>query len=158
MKEIVQNSSTNGRRGVTVVGPDEIKNVTDPIKGKLTRLGTIEGQESFEFIPGENGIWYLLDAGDTEVVRGATIVISMDLQSGNHCSIVALGDFAVIKSYGYKGRSSRIVAYKDGKKVDLPATVMAAMGLIEVDRQVVEVEIPPIDSPLAEALRKAGIV
>jgi len=35
---------------------------------------------------------------------------------------------------------------------------MAAMGLIPTENKPVVVEIPAIESPIAEALRKAGIV
>ena len=49
-------------------------------------------------------------------------------------------------------------AIKDGVRIKLPATVMAAMGLIPVENKPVEIKVPAIDSPIAEALRKAGIV
>jgi hypothetical protein len=80
------------------------------------------------------------------------------LQSGNHATIVAGGDFFVIRSFGYKRRSSSIRAFNNGVEIKLPATVMAAMGLIPTENKPVEVKIPAIESPIAEALRRAGIV
>ena len=91
-------------------------------------------------------------------IAGAVVVESESLQSGNHATIVAGGDFFVIKDYGYMRRRSEILAFKDGVRIKLPATVMAAMGLIPAENKPVEVEIPAIESPIAEALRKAGIV
>ena len=154
MQEVFRAISTNGRYGLAVVAETK---VTFPTKGKLTALGTFEGVKTFKFNADENGQWVYV-GGDLVPIAGAAVVESESLQSGNHATIIAGGGFFVIKDYGYMRRRSEILAFKDGARVKLPATVMAAMGLIPAENKPVEVEIPAIESPIAEALRKAGIV
>jgi hypothetical protein len=153
VQEIFRAISTNGRYGLAVVAE---KKVVFPAKGKLTLLGTFEGVKTFKFDADENGQWIYV-GGEIEAVSGAVVVDSESLQ-GNHATIVAGGDFFVIRSFGYKRRSSSIRAFNNGVEIKLPATVMAAMGLIPAENKPVVVEIPAIESPIAEALRKAGIV
>ena len=135
MEQIVRHSSTNGRWGVVVVAAAKI-DPRLPQFGSLERLGTFEGKDTFQFSPlaeadeGAGTWWYLLDAGDCEAVAGAEIVYSIGLQSSESASIVALGPFGVIRQYGYKRRSSWISAFRDGRPIDLPAPVLAAMGLL----------------------------
>jgi len=154
IQEVYRAVSTNGRYGIAVVA--EAK-VTFPSKGRLTLLGTFEGVKTFKFTADENGQWIHV-GGDLVPIAGAVVVDSESLQSGNHATILAGGDFFVIKDYGYMRRRSEIIAFKDGVRIKLPATVMAAMGLIPTENKPVEVKIPAIDSPITEALRKAGIV
>lgn len=154
IQEVFKAVSTNGRWGLAIVA--EAK-VTFPAKGRLTLLGTFEGIKTFKFTADENGQW-IYTGGDIVPVTGAVVVDSESLQSGNHATIIAGGDFFVVKDYGYMRRRSEILAFKDGVRIKLPATVMAAMGLIPAEEKPVEVEIPEIDSPIAEALRRAGIV
>ena len=153
MQEVFRAISTNGRYGLAVVAETK---VTFPAKGRLTLLGTFEGVKTFKFDADENGQWIHV-GGDVVPVAGAVVVESESLQSGNHATIIAGGDFFVIKDYGYMRRRSEILAFKDGARIKLPATVMAAMGLIPAENKPVVVEIPAIESPIAEALRKAGI-
>jgi len=154
MKEIIRRTSTNGRFGLVIVSESDVE---FPAKGTLTSLGKIEGHQTYKFGANEDGNWIYVDA-DAKPISGAVIVDEMNLQSSNRVTIIAGGDFFVVKSYGYKQRSSVIRAYKDGQEIDLPSTVLAAMGLISADNTVVEVEIPAIESPIAEALRKAEII
>lgn len=153
-QEVFRAVSTNGRWGLVVVAETK----TDfPAKGRLTLLGTFEGVKTFKFTADESGQWIYV-GGDLDPIAGAVVVDSMSLQSGNYATIIAGGDFFVIKDYGYMRRSSSIIAFKDGARINLPVTVMAAMGLIPAENKPVEVEIPAIESPIAEALKKAGIV
>lgn len=154
IQEVFKGISTNGRWGLAIVAETK---VAFPAKGKLTLLGTFEGVKTFKFNADENGQWIYV-GGDLVPVAGAAVVDSESLQSGNHATIIAGGQFFVVKDYGYMRRRSEILAFKDGARVKLPATVMAAMGLIPSDPKPVEIEVPAIESPIAEALRKAGIV
>lgn len=154
IQEVFKAISTNGRYGIAIVA--EAK-VTFPAKGALALLGTFEGIKTFKFTASEEGQWFYV-GGDLVPVVGATVVESESLQSGNHATIVAGGDFFVVKDYGYMRRRSEILAFRNGARIKLPVTVMAAMGLIPAENKPVEVKVPEIESPIAEALKRAGIV
>jgi hypothetical protein len=154
IREVFREVSTNGRWGLAIVAETK---VSWPAKGRLTLLGTFEGIKTYKFVADENGQWIYV-GGDLVPIAGAKVVDSESLQSNGDATIIVGGDFFVIRSFGYKRRRSEIMAYKDGARIKLPATVMAAMGLIPTENKPVEVEIPAIESPIAEALRKAGIV
>lgn len=139
MKEIFSARSTNGRWGLAVVGPD---GTTFPSQGRLRHVGNVAGMETYEFTPGETGTW-AMTAEDVTVHGGATMVTWQDLQSSRGVSLLLLGPQAVIEHHGYKRRSSRIVAYIDGAKTDIPGTVLAAMGLLQAGGEVIAVEPPP---------------
>lgn len=156
MRIISQETSTNGRWGLTIVG-DVADDFSFPAKGNLFNMGQIEGHKTFKFVPDENGQWIDL-AGDVELVAGCVEVCRESLQSNNVTTLIAGGEFFAYVSYGYKRRSQTVVAYNKGKLLDLPASVMAAMGLIDCTNEVVQIELPPIDNPIADALRRAGIV
>ena len=154
IQEVYRAVSTNGRWGLAVVAEEK---VTFPAKGKLALLGTFEGVKTYKFTADEGGQWFYV-GGDLVPIVGSVVVDSESLQSGNHATIVAGGEFFVIKDYGYMRRRSEILAYKNGVRIKLPATVMAAMGLLPAENKPIAVEVPTIDGPIAEALRKAGIV
>lgn len=154
IQEVYRAVSTNGRHGLAVVAETKVE---FPAKGELALLGTFEGIKTFKFTAAESGQWFHV-GGDLVPVAGAVVVESESLQSGNHATIVAGGDFFVVKDYGYARRRSEILAFKDGARIKLPATVMAAMGLMPVETKPIEIKVPDIESPIAEALRRAGIV
>lgn len=154
MQEVFKDVSTNGRSGLAIVAESE---VSFPAKGRLVLLGTFEGVKTFKFEAAQDGKWFYV-GGEIEAVSGAVVVESAYMQSNNYATIIAGGDFFVIRSFGYKRRSSNIRAFNNGVEIELPATVMAAMGLIPAENKPVVVEIPAIESPIAEALRKARIV
>ncbi len=139
MKEIFSASSTNGRWGLAVVGPD---GTTLPAQGSLRHVGSVAGMETYEFIPGETGTW-AMTAEDVTVHGGATLVTWQDLQSSRGASLLLLGPQAVVEHHGYKRRSSRVVAYVAGMKTDIPGTVLAAMGLLQAGGEVVAIAPPP---------------
>lgn len=155
MQEIFKAVSTNGRWGLCLVSETETK---FPAKGTLTFLGTFEGLKTYKFTPSDVGVWVYATHRKAVPLSGATVIEAVDLQSGQHATLLGGGDFFAITAYGYQKRSSDIRAFNKGEEVQLPPTVMAAMGLIPNDAKPVEVEIPELDSPIAEALRKAGIV
>ena len=156
MRIIRQETSTNGRWGLTIVG-DVADDFRFPAKGVLTDMGTIEGHRTFKFAADENGRWVDV-ASDVKLLAGCAEVCSMSLQSGDRATLLVGGDFFAYISYGYKRRSQTVVAYSHGKTVNLPAAVMAAMGLITCTTEVVQVEPPPVESPIADALKRAGII
>lgn len=140
MKEIFSARSTNGRWGLAVVGPEE---TTFPAQGSLRHVGKVAGMATYEFTPGDTGAWVAV-AGDVTVHGGATLVACEDLQSSHVASLLLLGPEAVVEHHGYKRRSSRVVAYVSGVETDIPGTVLAAMGLLQVDGEVIAVEPPPV--------------
>lgn len=141
MKEIFSARSTNGRWGLAVVGPEGTR---FPAQGSLRHVGKVAGMATYEFTPGETGTWVATTAGDVTVHCGATLVASEDLQSSQVASLLLLGPEAVVEHHSYKRRGSRIVAYVAGVETDIPGTVLAAMGLLQADGEVVAVEPPPV--------------
>lgn len=105
--------STNGRWGMSIVGPHGI---SLPAQGSLRHVGTVEGVSTYLFTPGEVGTWVQAHTESAKIHGGATKVQGMDLQSGRQASIVLLGPEAIVEWFGYKNRSSRVVAYADGKE------------------------------------------
>lgn len=140
MKELFSARSTNGRWGLAVVGPE---GTTFPSQGGLRHVGNVAGMATYEFTPGETGTW-AATAGDVTVHCGATLVAREDLQSSQVASLLLLGPQAVVEHHGYKRRSSRVLAYAAGVETDIPGTVLAAMGLLQPDGEVVAVEPPPV--------------
>lgn len=137
--EIFSARSTNGRWGLAVVGP---QGTTLPAQGSLRHIGKVAGMVTYEFVPGETGTW-VVTAEDVTVHGGATLVDCMDLQSSRVASLLLLGPQAVVEHHGYKRRSSRIVAYVSGVETSIPATVLAAMGLLKADGESIAIEPPP---------------
>ncbi len=149
MKEIFSARSTNGRRGLAVVGPE---GATLPAQGSLRHVGNVSGIETYEFTPGETGTW-VMTTEDVTVHRGATMVKWQYLQSSRGVSLLLLGPQAVVEHHGHKRRSSRVVAYVAGVETDIPGTVLAAMGLLQAGGEVVAVDPPPaLGGAMAAAL------
>lgn len=148
MEELFSAISTNGRWGLVVVGPEGVE---FPAQGSLRHVGNVAGMTTYEFLPGDTGTW-VLPAGDVKVHGGATLIARESLQSYQVASLLLLGPQAVIEQYGYKQRSSRIVAYINGEVVEIPGTVLAAMGLLQADGEIAVVEPPP---PLLGAMAAA---
>jgi len=148
MEEIFSARSTNGRWGLAVVGPE---GTMFPAQGSLRHVGKVAGMATYEFTPGETGTWVAV-AEDVTVHGGATLVASEDLQSSQVASLLLLGPEAVVEHHGYKRRSSRIVAYVAGFETDIPVTVLAAMGLLNINGNVIAIEQPPVlDGAMAAA-------
>lgn len=139
MKELFVARSTNGRWGLALVGPEETdlkeRNTVKPV-------GTVSGVQVFEVSPTDEPTWVRI-AGDVTVHGGATLVASVDLQSNGMMSLLLLGPMAVVEHHGYRRRTSQIVAYEDNVAVGIPSTVLAAMGLLKIDKPTDIVEPPP---------------
>lgn len=148
MKELFSARSTNGRWGLAVVGPDD---ATLPAQGSINHIGRVAGVDTYVFTPGETKTW-VLTSGEVTAHGGATVVAMLDLQSSDWASIVLLGPEAVVESHGYKRRSSSFSAFLNGEKVDIPAPVLLAMGLIAPRAEVAEVPPPPaLEGAMASA-------
>jgi hypothetical protein len=146
--------STNGRWGISLVasGLDEDA-LKRPIQGTIRHLGNVAGFDTWEVSPCESGEWYWL-ADDVEVVGGAVVLSEMGLQSNGQATLMRLSAEAVVKSYGYKRRSSRYVALVNGERRDIPDAVLAAMGLVQ-GSGVREADSLPKPEPLQGAMAAA---
>jgi len=140
MKELFAVSSTNGNYGLAIVGPE---GTTFPARGSIKHLGKVAGMATYEFTPGETETWVFV-GGDVQVRGGATMVAFEDLQSSRFASILLLGPEAIIETHGYKGRGSSIEAYVQGVRTDIPATVLAGMGLIKAEGKIIAIAPPPV--------------
>lgn len=156
MKEIYKTLSTNGRWGLSIVSGDDI-DITEPAQGVLTRLGEIGGIATYRFDAQLSGQWFVVVPNLAQPLAGCSVVTEISLQSSRYVTLIAGGEFMAFECIGYKGRKSWVQAFSKGQSVDLPASVMAAMGLIQCKEEVVKVEIPKINNALQEALLKAGL-
>ena len=156
--EIARGTSTNGRWGIKVVGPKGLS-LGKPQEGRLMSLGKIAGHDTFKFIPEPgSGKWYMVGE-DLVPLAGCEVVCKRDIQSSCFCTLLVGGEFIAVKSRGYKGRSSSVTCYACGEEIKAPTAVLAAMGLIPCAAvEEVPAAAPPLPSPLAEALTKAGLV
>ena len=152
MKEIVRAISTNGRWGMAVVSPEEVRL---PCEGSLKDLGSVGQVKTFLFEPGSTGTWILAADCDVRIHGGASLAYSTDLQSSRSISLLVLGREAVVEFIGYKGRSSRIKAFIEGVETDIPGPVLLAMGLLQPEGEIVEIEPPaPLQGAMAEAFQR----
>lgn len=149
--EVFKARSQNGRWGLSVVA---YEGTTFPAEGQLQSLGTVEGKETYVFIPGPSRSWVLPMNEEAESIGGATVVACMDLQGGSFASLLLLSPLAVVRTWGYKCRSSRIWAFKEGTLLNVPASVLAAQGLIPTpDASPEPIPAPaPLQGALATAL------
>ena len=165
MDQIAKFVSTNGRWGAEVFAPDGAMEGQhcgygdDTIRGTIEDKGTVGSFRSFVVHPDSTAdTWISFAERETEVIAGATLVWGRGLQSGQYGAILLLGPVAVIKSYGYKGRSSWMTLYKNGVAQKLTAAHLVALGLVEPDKEPEPVAAPPeVDGAMAAALRRAGL-
>lgn len=155
MKELFIDRSTNGRSGLSVVG--DVDEIVFPARGSLEYIGCVSGIEVFKFIQDEKqNTWVLPFSGHgVHVHGGATLVKEMYLQSENYASLLLLGQKSVVEIYGYKRRGSNIKVFIEGKEVHVPTSVLAAMGLVEVENKVMVIEQPSaLSTTMAQAFSK----
>jgi hypothetical protein len=152
-RELLKETSQNGRYGVAIVGEEGI---SFPAEGKLVSLGSIAGHDTFEFLPDNGGQWIVIGS-DLEPIVGCAAVLNMGLQGAKSVTILVCGEFSAYKDHGYSRRGHEVICRSRGKRIDVPASVLAAMGILPCEREEVRVEIPALDSPLAAALKAAGI-
>ena len=155
--EIIRETSTNGRWGVVILGPKGCK-LSTPQEGRMESLGKIEGHETFRFTPEiGSGQWFLY-GDDIVPVAGAAVVSSGGLQSSAGWTIVVGGEFFAVRSYGYKRRSETLTCYLRGQEIKASAAVLASMGVIPCKVEAVNEAAPKLESGLALALQRAGLV
>lgn len=142
--------STNGRWGLALVGPAD---ATLPCRGTVVSLGTVAGMETWRLIQDESAETWVLWAEDVTAHGGATIAADVLLQSNGRATILVLGPEAVVEHHGYKRRSSRLVAYIEGRPAEIPAPVLLAMGLVVPEGSPARAIEPP--PPLAGAMAGA---
>jgi hypothetical protein len=148
--------STNGRWGIALVGDLTEVELMRPVQGTIRHLGTVGGVDTWQITPGQTGEWYWL-TGDVEVVGGAIVLSQMGLQSNGEATLLCLTDEAVIKTYGYKRRSSRFSALINGEGKDIPDAVLAAMGLVQGENVRKDDDLPkpePLKGAMASAFAK----
>ena len=100
-----------------------------PVQATITALGTAEGRDVFRVEPTDLPQWALV-GGDLEPLAGATVVNAQSLQGGDSVTLLLLSRQAIVRSYGYKRRSSTITYYEDGEAKDIPASVLLALGVL----------------------------
>ena len=131
LKEIYRATSTNGNYGVSIVAENKV-NMNVPQQGTMYDLGSVSGMKVFKFVHGETGQWYI--TGDDMVpLKGCETIYHTGLQSNNMFDLLVGGNFFIVKEFGYKRRGSRIYVYQDGKRIDIPESVLLAAQLIEGD-------------------------
>ena len=164
MKKVVSRRSTNGRWGLDiVVADDAVKIPMDDgiaVRGSIVSLGTLSGMRTYEFfdsVDSDDGQMFLL-TGEVDTVNGAEVVEYVSLQSSGTATLLVLSDLAVMRHVGYKGRSGEFALYDKGVRKDIPQAVLASMGLIVTDQEVVIVDPPKISSAIADAARAAGLI
>lgn len=142
MKEICRATSQNGRWGLALVSEGlQPGCLRQPVQATITALGNAEGRDVFRLEPTDKPQWALV-GDDLEPLAGASVVIAQNLQGGDSVTLLLLSRQAIVRSYGYKRRSSTITYYEDGEAKNVPASVLLAIGVLP------ETPIPePIPAP-----------
>ena len=142
MKEIYRTTSQNGRWGLALVseGIPELTRST-PVQAALTTLGETEGHRVVRIEPTDDPQWAVIYSCDAEPLSGASRVETIDLQGNSYVTLLLLGPRALVRTWGYKGRSSRVLYYEDGQQQDVPASVLLALGML--DSKVIPSTVPP---------------
>jgi len=157
MKVLFSRSSQNGRWGLEIAS-STIESL--PARGTLGCRGEVAGRRCYVATADEDAPWILAFDASVEVVEGtgATLVCEMSLQGGRYVSLVLAHEGAIVKRYGYKGRSSRYcILGPEGHLETVPPVLLAAAGLAGGDPFPVEAP-PEASGAFAEALREAGII
>lgn len=152
MVEMFCARAQNGRSGLALVGPE---GCALPVEAALAHIGRAAGVDTYAVVPGV-GTW-VLAAADVTVHGGATLVALADLQGGAYKSLLLLGELAVVEHHGYKRRGSCLRAYRRGVEVEMPASVMLALGLVPSGGELLPVAPPPaLTGALAAAFGRAS--
>lgn len=151
----------NGQSGFTVTVPADFAE-KELGQGVLSSMGKAGQLDLYDFVPDKKvECFYKIFDREVIPVVGAVIVKEYYLQNfGSHATIVAMGPMAVIKTLGYKGRTSSLTCYVNGEVTSIPVEILIAGGLVPPTKPVEEIkpEIPAVPTAFAEALKKAGIV
>ena len=168
MREIYRATSQNGHWGMALVsnGIEERLCRETPVQANVIKLGEAEGHEVFRLEPTSALQWAAV-FGDAEVISGASMVYGCSLQGNSNVSLILLSEQALVRVYGYKRRSERIIYFEQGEVRRVPSSVLLALGLLGNNAEPQLVASPPAfnlgamapetKSALADALRKAGL-
>jgi hypothetical protein len=158
MKTIYKTTSTNGRWGLEVVGPDDVADRQKVfVNFAFQPLGKAGGIECFQLIPTEGNIAII--SGDVECPEGTGTVMvhSADLQSSNVVSLLHAIPRGVFKRYDYKRRgSSYQQVMPDGGIVEASPALLLAAGILQPKDKPAEVPQPSFNSAFSDALKKIG--
>lgn len=160
-KVFISKKAQNGQSGFTITVPADFseKELGQSVLSSMGKAGQLD---LYDFIPDkEVDCFYKIFDREIIPVVGAVIVKEYYLQNfGSHATMVAMGPMAVIKTLGYKGRTSSLTCYINGEITNIPVEILIAGGLVPPTKEPekVVVEIPSVPSAFAEALRKAGVV
>lgn len=152
--------STNGRWGLNVLAPTEIKENV-PIKGTLENLGRAAGFSNYKLTP-HDAQTYIVILGDIEPIEGTpiTVVENQSLQSSKYITLTIALPGATWKSYGYNRRSAAYYSLnQEGRIVRAPTSLLLATGAIQPKEPPPPIPLPsPPEGAMAEAMRKAGLI
>jgi len=151
-------TSTNGRWGLTLLCPEDQK---FPAEGSIESLGELGGMSCFKFTPGKTGLWLVI--GDDLVPvkgTGAEIAGSCGLQSYKSVTLLICRPGGTWKWHGYKRRQSGFCSLNsEGKVQESPPAVLLEAGVIEPEIPAEVITPPPeVESSMASAMRKAGLI
>ena len=171
MREILRERSQNGRWGVSVVTRDVPEEYLElgygrgtpelirekGVPGTLTHLGRDgSGSQVYRLDYDPASQTWVVAGEDLEVVSGATQVVKTTLQGHRHATLLLAGADAVVKSYGYRRRSSSVSLYRRGVKEHVPEAVLLAYGITPSTGQIRPTpEVPDLDPRIREALAEA---
>lgn len=161
LKDLFSCSSVNGRWGVDIVGSINENEIvpTVPFRGKLVDLGEHNGRKVYRLDSGDDV--FVLDVGGSvlDCLVGAKKIYDIGLQGDDEFSLVAIrkSGYSLIRSWGYKCRSSEFITFMDGHRIELPESVLVAMKLVPgvVEKEVsVEFEDDDTYRPFAALMEK----
>lgn len=139
MIEIFRTFNRDESKGLVLIAP---KGVKLPVEGKIKHVGNINGAETYVIEPGNTKTWIRI-AEDVDIHSGAIIVDKQYLD--NRCiSLLLLGPKAVIEHYSHDRSKSWTWAYINGTMVNIPQTILAALGLLKVKGEIKNISAPPL--------------
>lgn len=131
--------SQNGRWGVEVVSegyffdgdksPWTRGSQTCSLRAEVSRIGEVEGRDVFRAEPTDKDQW-LVTGDDLIPLVGAEYIKAIDLQGGDSSTLLMVGEQAIVRSYGYKRRSSQVLFLDHGVETDIPASILLALGVL----------------------------
>lgn len=175
MNVIFSTRSTNGRWGLDVVSasyrkgphPENLyevildpdgRPVNFPLRGLVTDLGEVDGVRVLRIEHDPEAMTWLAFG---HVVSGGKCLVDMSLQSHRSITANVIGPVAVMRSYGYRGRSSTTYLVKEGVEQELSPSQLLALGLIEPDQAPAETapaQPEPVDTVMLAKLKKVGLL
>ena len=148
--------SQNGQWGIElhVLTDDPNADPGSPIEGDLERVGKFGGMETYRLTPRKGaGTWHWLTNADVEALDGASVV-EQSLQGGKSASLVSASALAILKTWGYKRRSSSTEVFQSGDFTEATEGQLYAAGILTPQEEPKKVE-PPQPTAMGRALLAA---